>query len=264
MNIHDKVIVLTGATGGIGREISSTLADLGARLILIGRDASALNTLRLSLNNADTHRIICGDLSTKSGIERISRELYMQHVEIDILINNAGISSFAFVSQQTSESMHDLLQTNLLAPMILCQSLLPMLTLRPKACIVNVGSSFGSIGFPGYASYCATKFGLRGFTEALRRELADSKIRVMYIAPRATATAINSSSVMSMNRQLGNHVDKPDVVARTIVRSIQSDRSTTFIGWPERFFIWLNAVVPALVDKGLRKKLPIIKSFAHV
>ena len=96
--------------------------------------------------------------------------------------------------------------------MLLCQGLLPLLRNRPEAAIVNIGSTFGSIGHPGFATYCASKFGLRGFTETLRRELADTEVQVYYVAPRATRTDMNSAAVVQLNEELGNAMDPPDVV----------------------------------------------------
>ncbi|MDY6949446.1 MAG: SDR family NAD(P)-dependent oxidoreductase [Pseudomonadota bacterium] len=131
-----------------------------------------------------------------------------------------------------------------------------------QAHIVNIGSVLGTIGFAGNSVYCATKFGLRGFSEALRRELADTGIKVHYFAPRATRTAFNSDLVDDMNDALGNASDEPADVARSIVRALQADRLEYVIGWPEKFFARLNALLPRLVDMALRPKLPTIRKFA--
>lgn len=93
--------------------------------------------------------------------------------------------------------------------MLLTHALLPLLQRAPEAAVVNVGSAFGALGHPGFTAYCASKFGLRGFTEALARELADGKIRVLYLAPRVTATAMNDSRVEALNTALGHVVDPP-------------------------------------------------------
>jgi short-subunit dehydrogenase len=125
-----------------------------------------------------------------------------------------------------------------------------------------VGSAFGSIGHPGFTGYCATKFGLRGFTEALQRELADSGIQVKYFAPRATETTINSSDVVQLNQQLGNSMDSPKWVAEQLMKQLKSNELRRFLGWPERIFVRLNGVFPALVDMGLKSKLTLIELMA--
>src|SRR5690606_32399913 len=133
---------------------------------------------------------------------------------IDVLINNAGISQFALCQQQ---QFSEQVTINLLVPMQLCQLFLPELR-RRKGQILNVGSAFGSIGHPGFSGYCATKFGLRGFTEALQRELSGSGVQVKYFAPRATETDANSPEVVQLNHKLGIHMDNPAWVAEQLVQ----------------------------------------------
>lgn len=121
---------------------------------------------------------------------------------------------------------------------------------------------FGTIGFPGFSAYSASKFGLRGFAEALRRELADSGIRVLHLAPRATRTAINSDAVVAMNAALGAAMDAPQQVAAQIVQALRDEAPERALGWPEKFFARLNRLLPGLVDRALRKQLPTVKRFA--
>jgi short-subunit dehydrogenase len=148
--------------------------------------------------------------------------------------------------------------------MLLCKNFLPMLRERRTATIVNIGSILGSIGYAGSTAYCASKFGLRGFTEALRRELADSAIKVVYLSPRATDTALNNSSRQALNRELGTAVETPQQVAAHVVEAIaHPERGHRFIGWPESFFVRLNSLLPAVVDKALRAKLSTIRRHAH-
>src|SRR5690606_22629139 len=104
---------------------------------------------------------------------------------------NAGVMDFSLFRQQDSQAITHTIQLNLLAQMLLTQSLLPLLEKPLEASLVFVGSTLGSIGHPGFTAYCASKFGLRGFAESLRRELADTAIQVHYLAPRATNTGLN-------------------------------------------------------------------------
>jgi short-subunit dehydrogenase len=141
--------------------------------------------------------------------------------------------------------------------------LLPLLQKEQGARILNMGSTFGSIGYPGYSAYCASKFGLRGFTEALRRELSDSDIRVLYFAPRATATKLNSENVIALNKELGNAMDLPDIVAAQVEKMfISGGPHQVFWGWPEKLFARINQCIPMLVDNALQKQLPAIKKYA--
>ncbi|SEH95023.1 Short-chain dehydrogenase [Rheinheimera pacifica] len=251
-----KTVLLTGATGGIGAEVARKLSAAGARLILTGRSATKLKVLQHQL--AVEPLMYCCDL-TSTAEQQDLLQFCQQHGGIDVLINNAGISQFGLCQQQ---QFNDLISINLLVPMQLCQLFLPVLRQR-KGQIVNVGSAFGSIGHPGFTGYCATKFGLRGFTEALQRELAGSDIQVKYFAPRATETSINSSDVVQLNQQLGNSMDSPVWVAEELIKQLKSNELRRFLGWPERIFVRLNGVFPALVDMALKSKLTVIELFAE-
>ncbi|HXH07090.1 MAG TPA: SDR family NAD(P)-dependent oxidoreductase [Vicinamibacterales bacterium] len=118
---------------------------------------------------------------------------------------------------------------------------------------------FGSIGFPYVAAYSATKFGLRGFSEALRRELADRGIGVTYIAPRTTRTDINSPAMYAFAERTATAVDTPERVAHAIVDAIERDADERYLGGPEPFFARLKALLPRLVDRALRKQARIAR-----
>jgi short-subunit dehydrogenase len=181
---------------------------------------------------------------------------------INVLVNNAGVSHFRLLDDQPAEEADLAIAVNLQAPIHLCRLLLPHLKRQPAAQILNTGSVFGGLGYPGYAVYSATKFGIRGFTEALRRELADTPVRVHYLAPRATRTGINTAAVEQMNAELGVAMDTPPVVARAACALLESGTAEAVVGWPEKLFVRINALLPGLVDGSLRKQLPVIRRYA--
>lgn len=258
MNWENQRCLLTGASGGIGHAIASALAAKGVSLILVGRNSMKLHALAESLPGA--HDVICADLSEVN--ERMALVTKVAELGgLTMLVNNAGVSHLSMLEDTNSVTIESVIETNLIAPMLLTQALLPLLKQDKPTQIVNIGSAFGSIGFAGQSAYCASKFGLRGFTESLMRELADSNIRVSYLAPRATATAINNDVANAMNEALGNQVDMPSVVAQHFIELLEGNKSRAFIGFPERLFVKINGVFPSLVDKALLKKLPIIKRF---
>jgi len=216
MNISGKTILLTGATGGIGRAIAQELAESGARLILVSRDENALLQLKAQLPGE--HKVCSTDITDPAALNHLLT-FCQQQGPLHGLVNGAGISQFALCETQDYAAQ---LKVNLLAPMQLCQLLLPQLQQQKEAFIVNIGSAFGSIGYPGFSGYCASKFGLRGFTEALKRELAQSHVKVLYFAPRATDTSINSAAVVAMNQQLGNQMDSPKQVAQALLAQLKA------------------------------------------
>jgi short-subunit dehydrogenase len=260
MQLKDQTIVLTGAAGGMGEQIAAALVEQGARLVLADLHEQRLQQLAAQLGAE--HTIVAADLCTQAGREQLVQAC--QNLGgIDILINAAGISEYALLEQQSAARIELMTNINLIVPMLLCQAFLPMMQTRSTAAVVNIGSTFGSIGHPGFASYCATKFGLRGFTETLRRELSDTAVQVFYIAPRATRTSMNSDSVVRLNEELGNTMDEPELVVASLLRILANKSGGDyFLGWPEKLFVRLNGLLPRLVDAALGKQLATIKRLA--
>jgi len=259
-SVFGKTIVLTGAAGGIGSAIAKRLSDAGAKLVLVGRKGEQLHVLNRSLGGQ--HYCVAVDLADSE--QRTQLLSFCQKLDsgIDMLINNAGISQFSLLSNMHADDIEQLIAVNLSSPIILSQLFLPLLGKKMSASIINIGSTFGSIAFPGFSVYSASKYGLRGFTEALRRELSDTTIKVRYFSPRAVKTAINSTNVEQMNNALGSSMDEPELVAKQFMNFIeQSTAVSHHIGWPEKLFVNINSVLPKLVDKSISKQLPIIKRY---
>jgi short-subunit dehydrogenase len=249
--------VLVGASGGIGAAIARLLAPKCDRLLLVGRDRTRLDDLARELAHKTAVTTLAADIATGAGRGDVA-DAAQAHAS-DLLINCAGTSEFTWFAEQREEAIERIVATNLVAPMLVVHALLPVLASAPRAAIVNVGSIFGYLGYPGCATYSASKFGLRGFTEALRRELAGSRIRVMHLAPRSTRTSLNSDAMYALNAGLGVAVDDPEVVARALMALLASRRRERLMGFPERLFARVNQLLPHLVDRGLKRQLPHIQ-----
>lgn len=254
--------LVTGATGGIGRELALELHRRGAAVLLVARDAAALADIARSLGGESDRVACCAlDLATEVGRNGVASAAALW--DCNVLVNNAGLGEFAFVDDQTDAGLERLFAVNALAPMQLTRALLPHLRGQAEAAVLNVGSVFGSLAYPGFAAYSASKFALRGFTEALRRELADASVSVHYLAPRATRTAMNATAVERMNAELGVTMDPPSIVARAACDMLEQGRREVVLGWPEKLFVRINALLPRVVDGSLRKQLPVIRRHAR-
>ena len=264
MKLEGKTLLLTGASGGIGLELAGELASAGANLLLVGRHRQGLEKLAEALpGGLGRHQVIIQDLLTEDSVKRVSERCAEVPGGIDGIVNNAGMSEFRLLRDWSLAHTGKLLRLNLQVPMELIARLLPLLVQKPEALIVNVGSALGAIGNPGFSAYCASKAGLARFSESLRRELADTRVKVLHFNPRATDTDLNSAATVAMNRKLGNRSDSPALVAQKIVALIGNDRfGERNLGFPERLFIKLNALFPSLVDGGYRKQLPVIEQYA--
>jgi short-subunit dehydrogenase len=260
MNISQCKALVTGAGGGIGQALVEALCREGARLLVAGRQLAPLQDLARRFPGQI--EVVEADITAAPGRDAVL-EAAARFDGLNCLINAAGINRFGLLEQHDEEAIAAIIGLNVTSTLQLTRRLLPQLAATDKALIVNLGSTFGSIGYAGFTAYCASKFALRGFSEALRRELADTPVKVLYIAPRAARTAMNDSQVVAMNEELKVTMDDPPVVAAAIVSAVRRERSESFLGWPEKFFVRLNSLLPAIVDGALRKQLPIIKRFAR-
>ncbi|TPW15081.1 MAG: short-chain dehydrogenase/reductase SDR [Halothiobacillaceae bacterium] len=256
MKLNNCRALVTGATGGIGRHLALALAQQGARVVLVGRRREELGKIQAEITHntgVDSYAITV-DIASAEGRNELLQEIWRTVGGIDLLINNAGISDFHAFSEQDPEVINNIFQTNLIAPVQLTRALLPGMLALKQGRIVNIGSVFGSIGFAYFTAYSSSKFAMRGFSEALRRELADTGVGVSYIGPRAVRTAANSAAVYRMAEAINMQMDEPQAVASFIIQAIQNDTATAYYGWPEKLFVRLNALFPRWVDSALKKQ----------
>ena len=247
--------LLTGAGSGIGRSLAIILAARGARLVLVGRHAGRLDATVCAIRASGGEACaIVHDLGDPGAHGQLADAAAASLGGLDLLVNNAGVSSFREFASENPAAIEDLVGTNITAPMLLTRAVLPAMLAAGSGHIVNVGSILGSIGFPHFAAYSASKFALRGFSEALRRELAGSGIGVSYVAPRTTRTAINPELVYELSADGGGAVDEPDAVAALIADAIAAGRDELYIGWPEKLAVRLNALLPRLIGQVLAKQ----------
>ncbi len=262
MQLQDRCILLTGATGGIGRAAALQLAARGARLWLSGRREAELQELAAQIRREGGRaEVLVADLTERGAARDLIARLRSLEPRLDIVINCAGAMHFGYFESTPPEAIEQLWRTNVLAPMQLVQAALPVLR-QGGGLVVNVGSIFGSIAFPCFATYSSTKFALRGFSEGLRRELSGSGVDVLYFAPRYTRTALNSGAVSDMASALAMNQDEPDTVAAALVEAIERNRKERYLGWPEKLFVRINAWFPRLVDAALRKQGQQMRPYA--
>lgn len=186
MDLRGRTVLLTGATGGIGAALVATLVARGAHVLAVARHADRLTTLARS-HPAGAVTPFAADLT-----DATDRAALLAHARTllpapSVLVLAHARPSFGLFATQADAEFEALVRTNLVAPMQLIRCLLPVLQAHGQAAVVAVGSTFGSLAFPGFSAYSASKFGLRGLIEGLGREHADGPVRFQYIAPRATA-----------------------------------------------------------------------------
>lgn len=239
MPLEGKRIVLTGASGGIGRLLAGELLAEGAALATIGRSGDRPAGVTW----------LQGDLSSIAGIEAAAKRA--ADFEPDILINLAGVQYFGPFEDQEIADIERTYLVDLVAPVVLSKGVLPGMKARKSGQIVNIGSIFGSISYAHFVTYSSAKAGLRAFSEALRRELRGSAIDVTYIAPRAVRAGLSRGRVLEFAKASKMGMDEPLRVARQIAAAISQRRKDVYIGFPESLFVRLNALLPRAVDAAL-------------
>lgn len=266
MKLDRARALLTGAAGGIGREAAQALAARGAGLLLVGRRAEPLEDLARTLGQQFGRSFgalrageapmdiawLAADITCPEDQARCAEAA--EACGVDLLIHNAGLPAFGRFETLDAERLQALMAVNLIAPMQLSLALLPGLRRKPQAAIVAIGSALGRLGLPGHVAYGASKAGLRGFCEGLRRELADTRVRVQYLGPRAVATGFNSPEAEAHRLASGSRADPPAQVARALVALIERGEAERHLGFPERLAGPINACLPTLLDGPLGRQ----------
>lgn len=191
----DRVAVVTGSAGGIGRAVAEALARKGCHLALADIDEEGLAETARRVEalgrRATTHRV---DVSDRAQMESFVVAVEAAHGRVDVLVNNAGVTVAATFEEQSLEDFAWVVGINLWGVVYGCKLFIPLLARQDEAYVVNLSSMFGLMGMPRQTSYCATKFAVRGLSESLAVELADTSVRVLSVHPGGVRTNIARSA----------------------------------------------------------------------
>ncbi|RLB55925.1 MAG: acetoin dehydrogenase [Deltaproteobacteria bacterium] len=257
-----KRVLITGAAGGIGSALARHLLVRGARLVLVDRDEQRLQKLRQRLGeefpgSAADCELFVVDLTV--GTELVALVDKLQPQGLDVLINNAGMVLVGAFAEMAPADIDTHLEVNLLAPLRLTRMLLPLLRGRGRAHIVNVASGAGLAAPAGLCAYATSKFGLVGFSEALRAELAGDGIGVSVVCPAFVKTDIVRNSSRGRDEDTGRVEElnglvqrlgtSPERVAKKIVRAIEHNRARVVIGLWARPLVALRCFFPGLASR---------------
>lgn len=242
--------LITGASAGIGREFAQQLADRVRSLVLIARREQRLNELRDELRNRNANlnvhvRVV--DLRDKSQIDQLVRWLEENKIEIDFLINNAGLGDYGSFATSNPERDDQILEVNIVALTSLTRRLLPQMVARKRGTILNVSSSAGFLPIPGMAVYAASKAYVNSFSEALRAELRDTGISVIALCPGPVHTEFGDVA----KRPGGQPERGPEFVyvsvektARNALAAVEADRPLLIPGFFMKLGMFLVRITP--------------------
>jgi short-subunit dehydrogenase len=240
-----KTVLITGAGSGIGRALTLEAKRLGHTPLIAGRTRATLEETA-KLAGLPAQSILVADVTCAADRRKLVDACGGR---LDILINNAGCLTVGRLGDLDDLALQRMAETNLIAPIALTRDLLPALR-AAQGRIVNIGSVFGDIAYPYFTAYSAMKFGLRGFSDAIRRELSGSGVGVTYIAPRATRTAAEAE-FGALVEPLQMTLDSAERVAAEAWSAIRAGKRESFPRGKERLFVKIQRLFPALVDSSV-------------
>jgi len=218
MDINDRVVIVTGASSGIGLATAKALAAKGAKVALLARSTEAIEALARELPGS---LAVTADVTAYEGLRRAIASVNEHYGRIDALVNNAGRSYGATVEEIIPEIFEEIFRLNVLGPIVAMQAVIPILRARGGGSIVNVNSGTAFMTIPGYSVYSASKRALLGFSLTARAELAADKIVVSEVYPAVTATNFGKNR-MGTGGPTGNYAagDTPEFVADLILKAL--------------------------------------------
>ena len=250
MKIDGSNVLITGASAGIGREFARQLATRARTLVLVARREQRLNELHDELRNRNAQlkvQVRVVDLCDKSQIDELVRWLEQNKIDIDFLINNAGLGDYGSVATSDIERDNRIIQVNIAALTFLTRQLLPRMIEKKRGAILNVSSSAGFLPIPGMTIYAASKAFVNSFTEALRAELHKTGINVTALCPGPVHTEFGDAA----KRPGGQPETGPEFIyvsveqtVRDALAAIESDKPLVIPGFFMKLAMFLVRITP--------------------
>ena len=257
MELASKVVVVTGASMGIGEAIAQLFIQRSAKVVLLSRDASRAESARSRIGVPDRTAAFSCDVRHAEEIDRVIA-LTMHHFQrIDIWINNAGHGLLDSMSEMDMAACHEMFETNFFGAVIAMQKVIPIMRQQGGGTIINISSVAGHIPLPFHGAYSATKFALNAIGKAARVELKKDNIHVMTVCPGYVATAFGENAVCGkeLKKVRPNSVRgiPPERVARATLQGYLKQKREVIVPWMMHVPVKLYQLFPALVEWSMRK-----------
>jgi dehydrogenase/reductase SDR family protein 7B len=263
MSIKGKVVWITGASSGIGKELALEYARRGADLILTSRDREKLETVAEICRKSGIRTLVATlDLENQLSIKNCVTEVLNVFPKIDILVNNGGISQRSLAVETPVEIDRKVMETNFFGAVTLTKEVLPALIKENGGNIIVISSVTGKFGFPLRTAYSASKHALQGFFEALRAELYDKNVHVTIVSPGRIITNISLNAITKNGTKYGIMDDgqaggmPADVCAKKIIVAVLKNKKEILIGNKEVMLVYIRKFCPPLFHLLARKVKP--------
>jgi short-subunit dehydrogenase len=275
LKLKGRVVVLTGAGAGIGRELALNLLSRGAKIAGVDLNAAALaETKSLAGQTSNGFEGFIADITDRGAIERLPELVRTRFGAVDVVINNAGIiQPFLPLVDLDYATIDRLLSVNLLGTLYVLKSFLPHLIARPEAHIVNLSSMGGFVPVPGQTVYCGAKAAVKLVSEGLASELLNTNVRVTVVFPGAVATNIAGNSGIEMRSEVSRKSSRGDPLSATkaaeiIVNAIERNARHVYVGRDSSLMNTLSRLNPSFAARAVAKKmnglLPPVKASCDI
>jgi NAD(P)-dependent dehydrogenase (short-subunit alcohol dehydrogenase family) len=258
-DLRGKVVVVTGASSGLGREAAAQFAARGCKLVLAARrDEDLQDTADMCRARGGEALVVETDVTREDEVERLARRAVEEHGHIDVWVNNAGVTLFAPLDEASFEEHRRVIETNLYGAMHGARAVVPIFRRQKQGVLINVGSILSKIGQPFVPSYVISKFALRGLSETLRTQLADEpEIHVCSVFPYAIDTPHFQDGANEVGREARAMppVQSPEKVAAAIVETAEHPRRERHVPRIAVLGLAWHAVMPRTTERLLLRAL---------
>lgn len=242
MSLRGLVAIITGASGGIGSVTARAFAAAGCSVVLAALDDDALWRVNADLQTSGAGVLaVPTDVTSRAEIDALVQRTLREFGRIDILANVAGIGSSPALCESTDDEIEQVVAVNLLGTARMMHAVIPIMKAQGGGSIINVGSIAGEIGIMGV--YTASKFGVRGLTDTVRREVKAYNINMTLVQPGFVRTAMNAA--------MGDSLPGPEIVADAIVRAVRKPRRGRIVPFFYHLPVFFAKSFPALTDAVL-------------
>lgn len=252
---HESRVLISGASSGIGAALARELARDKAQLVLNGRRLEKLQALADDVRSAGGQAVLAAGDITEKNVRQAAIQAAEEHFGgLDVLINNAGVSAWGVFHEAGEERLRRIMEVNFFAMTELTREALPLVAQGRSPLVVNIGSILAHRGIPLQSEYCASKFAVRGWSEAIRPELRGLGVDVLLVSPGSTESEFFEHLLEKKAEMPWRRRAVPAAyVARQVVRAMRSGRHEIVPSPSGKLLVWLNRLCPRAVDTWMER-----------
>ncbi len=264
MDFKNKVVLITGASSGIGKDTAIEFAKKGTNIVLVSRTKEKLEQVARELKQFNITVLVCQcDVSKKDQVKKMSKTVLEKFDSVDILVNNAGFAIYGSVTDLSIDDIESQMETNYFGMIYCIKNFLPSMLDKKSGHIVNVASVAASFGLPGIASYCASKFAMLGFSEGLKHELKSTGVGITVVSPIIVRTNFFDHPSFEKMPKFSPTSLSSKTVAKTILKAANSPRLEIIVPSVVRGAVCLKNIFPYFINpilgKAFKKQLDSMK-----